>query len=54
MALWGTDEFVDENALQVNLTRLKKTMAGLSMVQQIVPVRGVGYRLRTKAEHDEA
>lgn len=45
MALWGTTEFIDENALQVNLTRLKKTMAGLDMRQKIVPVRGVGYRL---------
>lgn len=45
LALWGTTEFIDENALQVNLTRLKKTMASLSMKQQIVPVRGIGYRL---------
>ncbi len=45
LALWGTTEFVDENALQVNLTRLKKTMAELSMCQQLMPVRGTGYRL---------
>lgn len=45
MALWGTTEFIDENALQVNLTRLKKTMSRLNMNQRIVPVRGVGYRL---------
>ena len=44
-ALWGTTEFIDENALQVNLTRLKKTMASLGMCQQLVSVRGVGYRL---------
>jgi len=24
LAIWGTTEFIDENALQVNLTRLKK------------------------------
>lgn len=45
LAVWGTAEFIDENALQVNLTRLKKTMANLNMTQQIVPVRGKGYRL---------
>lgn len=45
IALWGTIEFIDENALQVNLTRLKKTMTQLEMSQQIVPVRGIGYRL---------
>lgn len=50
-ALWGTSEFIDENALQVNLTRLKKTMANLKMRQQITPVRGVGYRF---AKEDEA
>ena len=43
--LWGTMEFIDENALQVNLSRLKKTMATLGMRQKIVAVRGVGYRL---------
>ena len=49
-ALWGTTEFIDENALQVNLTRLKKTMAALGMRQKIVAVRGVGYRLQRTAE----
>lgn len=44
-ALWGTTEYIDENALQVNLTRLKKTMKSLRMSQRIVPVRGRGYRL---------
>ncbi len=45
LALWGTTEFIDENALQVNLTRLKKTMAELEMRQQLISVRGVGYKL---------
>ena len=45
IALWGTTEYIDENALQVNLTRLKKTMSGLEMKQRIVAVRGRGYHL---------
>lgn len=45
VALWGTDEFIDENALQVNMTRLKKTMAGLNTIQKIETIRGQGYRL---------
>ena len=49
-ALWGTTEFIDENALQVNLTRLKKTMASLGMCQQLVSVRGIGYRLEVAHE----
>ena len=43
--LWGTAEFIDENALQVNLTRLKKKMAGLDMKAKIIAVRGVGYKI---------
>lgn len=49
-ALWGTTEFIDENALQVNLTRLKKTMANLGMTQRVVTVRGLGYRLEGGTE----
>ena len=48
MALWETTEFIDENALQVNMTRLKKTMADLGMTQRIVTVRGEGYRWEEK------
>lgn len=49
LALWGTTEYIDENALQVNLTRLKKTMSSLEMGQKIVAVRGTGYRLETES-----
>lgn len=54
MAIWGTAEFIDENALQVNLTRLKKALAGLGMPRQIVPVRGLGYRFTDGEEEHEA
>lgn len=54
MALWGTTEFIDENALWVNLTRLKKTMAELDMDCQIAAVRGIGYRLIKKGEAQDA
>ena len=45
MALWGTEEFIDENALQVNMTRLKKTMVSLGTMQKVETIRGQGYRL---------
>ena len=48
MALWETTEFIDENALQVNMTRLKKTMADQGMPQRIITVRGEGYRWEEK------
>ena len=44
-ALWGTVEYIDENALQVNLTRLKKNMKNFGIQQQIVFIRGEGYQL---------
>lgn len=53
LTLWGTTEFVDENALQVNLTRMKKTIAGLGICRQIIPIRGVGYQLVEKEGHGE-
>lgn len=40
--LWGTDQ----NALQVNLTRLRKTLRQLNLEDQIETIRGQGYRLR--------
>lgn len=45
MKLWNTTEFIDENALQVNITRLKKTMREAGIALQVKSVRGVGYRL---------
>ncbi|WP_349679185.1 response regulator transcription factor [Clostridium sp. UBA4548] len=43
--LWGTKEYVDENALHVNMTRLKKTMKHLDTDYNIVTIRGKGYFL---------
>lgn len=47
-ALWGTDEFVDENALQVNLTRLRKALRELDLDSRIETVRKEGYRLKER------
>lgn len=46
--LWGTTEFIDENALQVNITRLRKTMRKLDMGHLIETVRGQGYYLKKR------
>lgn len=45
MALWGTTQYIDDNALQVNIARLKKTMRTLGMDDRILAVRGIGYAL---------
>ena len=38
------------HSVKVTLTRLKKTMASLGMRQQLVSVRGIGYRLEVAHE----
>lgn len=53
IALWGTSEFIDENALQVNLTRLRKTMLQLDMLQKIVAIPGKGYRIINEALNEK-
>lgn len=43
--LWGSSEYVDENILQVNMTRLRKTLDKIGLQNRIKTVRGVGYQL---------
>lgn len=44
-AVWGTSEFIDENSLQVNLTRLKQTLKKSGIEMTIETIRGKGYRI---------
>lgn len=46
-ALWGTTEYIDENALQVTMTRLRKSLDKLGLRERIETVRGIGYRLNS-------
>lgn len=43
--LWGSSDYVDENILQVNMTRLRKTLEKAGIFNRIRTVRGVGYQL---------
>ena len=45
IVLWGGDEYVDENILQVNMTRLRKSLDAIGLRDMIQTVRGQGYRL---------
>lgn len=47
-ALWGGSEFVDENILQVNMTRLRKRLSAAGLEAVIGTVRGLGYRLEVE------
>lgn len=48
-AVWGAGAFVDENILQVNMTRLRKNLSGIGLNQVIRTVRGQGYVLEMEA-----
>ncbi|WIV13694.1 response regulator transcription factor [Proteiniborus sp. MB09-C3] len=43
--LWGSSEYVDENILQVNMTRLRRTLDEVGLPNRIKTVRGIGYQL---------
>ncbi|WP_409016084.1 response regulator transcription factor [Anaerostipes caccae] len=51
--LWGTTEYIDENALQVNMTRIKKTIRKLHIPYRIETRRGIGYCLTEIGESDD-
>lgn len=43
--LWDDQSFVDDNTLNVNVTRLRQRLQELGMEQVLETVRGLGYRL---------
>ena len=48
--LWDDQAFVDENTLNVNMTRVRKKLADYGIVSSIETVRGAGYRFVLSAE----
>ncbi len=42
---WNGDDFIDDNTLAVNMTRLRKKMSGIGLQNCIVTKKGVGYCL---------
>ena len=43
--LWETDSFVDENTLNVNVTRLRKRLESVGLKDYLSTQKGVGYRV---------
>lgn len=44
-AIWGTDVFVEENTLNVTVSRLRKKLEEIESNITIRPIRGLGYKL---------
>lgn len=53
-ALWDDIDFVDDNTLTVNVTRVRKKLEELGILKAIETIRGQGYRLHTlwRASHE--
>ena len=45
-ALWACDSYVDENALYVNITRLRRKLETIGLEQVIVTKKGLGYLVK--------
>lgn len=43
--LWDTNEFIDDNTLTVNMTRLRKTLEVLGLHDFIITRKGAGYQI---------
>ena len=43
--LWGTDKFIDDNTLTVNMTRLRKRLEKIGLFDVIETRRNQGYML---------
>lgn len=43
LRLWQTDDFVDENTLTVNVTRLRRRLAAIGLGELIKTRKGLGY-----------
>ena len=46
--LWESEEFVDDNTLNVNIKRLRTKLEELGIINQIETRRGQGYILKMK------
>lgn len=43
--IWDNDNFVEENTLNVTISRIRKRLDSIGSTLNIKPVRGIGYRL---------
>ncbi|MDQ0190034.1 response regulator transcription factor [Alicyclobacillus cycloheptanicus] len=53
-ALWDDTDFVDDNTLTVNVTRLRRKLEDIGVRNVIVTVRGLGYRFASPENHADA
>ncbi|MNW63330.1 Response regulator protein GraR [compost metagenome] len=49
--MWEDHHFIDDNTLNVYITRLRKKLRALGSEDRVETVRGVGYKLAVKQEN---
>ncbi len=52
--LWDDQSYVDENTLNVNITRVRKKFQEIGLQDAVETVRGAGYRLNVSWKEDKA
>jgi two-component system, OmpR family, response regulator YxdJ len=50
--LWDSQDYVDENTLNVNMTRVRKKFQEIGLHDVVETVRGAGYRLKVSWKDD--
>ena len=48
--IWDEHTFVDDNTLNVYITRVRKKLSSLGLTDAVETIRGLGYRLRSELE----
>jgi two-component system, OmpR family, response regulator YxdJ len=51
--MWDTDMFVDENTLNVYISRLRKLLKDMGIADAIETIRGAGYRMKNTWDEKE-
>ncbi|QQK08578.1 response regulator transcription factor [Miniphocaeibacter halophilus] len=51
--LWGGSKYVDENIIQVNITRLRRTLEKVGLKDIIINIRGIGYKLELENKYED-
>ncbi|BDR59506.1 response regulator transcription factor [Xylocopilactobacillus apicola] len=50
--LWEGDDFIDRNTLAVTVNRLRKKVSAIGLADQLVTVKGAGYKLELVGQND--
>ena len=46
---WQSDDYIDDNTLSVNMTRLRKKLTSIGLDQLILTKKGLGYGLNSES-----